>query len=177
MLPLILPKILKIKLQRLSITQQLTAHITIEFQPLLIFCQFTERITVKLSSSLQQKLMLTNFCSQIRLSTILKLCMVISLKTKEKSLLRDSRKVNSPFLSQQMLLQEALIFQTQTQLYKLNHLRKLKLTFTELVELLEQEELVLVLLSTAKNTCHLFNKLNKKLVSNSKRLVFHNLKM
>jgi len=47
---------------------------------------------------------------------------------------------------------EVLIFQMLILLFRLSHQRMLKLTFTDLVELPEQEEMALALLSTLKST-------------------------
>ena len=76
-----------------------------------------------------------------------------------------------------MLLAEVLISLTLTWSSKLNPPRTLRLTFIELVVLLVPVVEVLALLSTARSINKWLMLLNRRLESNSRRLVSLNLKM
>jgi hypothetical protein len=78
--------------------------------------------------------------------------MVTLLKTKEKLLLKDLRRKSFKCLLRLMLHQEVLTFHLWTLLFKLNHLKIQRPTFTDLVEQLGLVGQVLVLPFTAINT-------------------------
>jgi hypothetical protein len=83
---------------------------------------------------------------------MLKSCMEISLKIKERSRSRDSRTTNFKCWSPLMLLLEVLTFQMLNSLFNWNHPRILSPIFIDQEELQELESLERALLFSTKET-------------------------